>query len=96
MRQDEWPSLGREIREHEPRDALVSGPSGLEVITELITAAPEALAPGGKLFLEMGESQRGAVEALLARGSFRDVRFHKDLAGHDRVAEAALVGAQAQ
>lgn len=85
----EWETLSDEIRDHEPKSALVAGKTGLEVIKPLIQGAPVYLKPGGFLLFEIGYNQRDEVQSIL--NSFpvwQDVRFHKDLAGTDRVASA--------
>ncbi len=91
VREDELPALAPEVRDHDPVRALVSGPTGLEVIGKIAAAVPAVLKPGGKMFMEIGEKQRGAVDTLLREAAgLRDVRFHKDIAGHDRVVEATV------
>ncbi len=55
--EDEWPSLAPEIREHEPRAALVAGVAGTELIERLLEIAPAHLAPGGLLAAEIGCTQ---------------------------------------
>jgi release factor glutamine methyltransferase len=68
----DWETLDREIREFEPREALVSGETGLEVIERLIQGAPAYLTPGepetpgsgGYLIFEIGYGQREAVLRL--------------------------------
>ena len=85
----EWETLNDEIRDHEPKSALVAGKAGLEVIKPLIQGAPVYLKPGGFLVFEIGYNQRDEVHSIL--NSFpvwQDVRFHKDLAGTNRVASA--------
>jgi len=85
----EWETLNDEIRDHEPKSALVAGKTGLEVIKPLIQGAPVYLKPGGFLLVEIGYNQRDEVQSIL--NSFpvwQDVKFHKDLAGTDRVASA--------
>jgi release factor glutamine methyltransferase len=79
-------SLAREVRDHEPRVALESGPSGLEVIARLLRQAPAYLSTGGAVCLEFGYGQAGAIEAL-ARQTFEDagVRVIPDLTGTPRV-----------
>jgi len=44
-------SLPTEVAGYEPRGALVSGPTGLEAIEELVRAAPAWLAPGASLVI---------------------------------------------
>jgi release factor glutamine methyltransferase len=77
VREDEWDGLAPEIRLYEPREALVSGPDGLDAIRELCAAAPA----GTRLALEHAPAQAAAVRALL-----RDARTLLDLAGRERVA----------
>ena len=68
--------LSPEIRVHEPREALLGGPDGLDVIRALVAEAPA----GTALALEHAPHQAGAVRALLA-----DAESRRDLAGHERV-----------
>ena len=76
VREDEWVGLQPEIREYEPRAALVGGRDGLDAIRSLVGRA------GGTLLaLEHAPDQAGAVRALLGD----DARTVQDLAGRDRV-----------
>ena len=77
-----------EVREYEPALALFAGDEGLEVYRRLIPAAYAALVPGGFFGAEMGFSQAGDVESLLAGAGFVDVEFVRDLQGIPRVASA--------
>jgi release factor glutamine methyltransferase len=81
----EWPGLAPEIREHEPRGALVAGPRGTETIEPLLKGAPAYLLPGGALVMEIGCDQGAAVAALAAgvRG-LEGAAIIKDYAGRDR------------
>ena len=72
---------------HEPREALVAGPGGLEAIAHLTDAARRTLRPGGALLLEHGHEQGAAVRALYRRHGWRDVATVTDLAGRERVSE---------
>ena len=69
----------------EPREALVSGPRGLDMLDALARHAPQRLAPGGWLVVEHGREQGPEVRALLSRGGFTSVETVRDLAGHERV-----------
>jgi release factor glutamine methyltransferase len=55
-----------EARDHEPRRALDGGADGLLVLRRVAAAAPRWLAPGGRLFSELGDSQVDAAVAVLA------------------------------
>lgn len=89
--EEEWSALMPEVREHEPRQALLAGPDGLDVIRRLVAAAPGRLERGGILALEVGYRQAGAVVALMqARGLQAEAR--PDTAGHLRAVVGRLVG----
>lgn len=64
--QQEWQRLATEVRDHEPRLALVAGPEGTEVIQRLIGQAVERLRPGGWLLMEINPALHQRVLALLA------------------------------
>ena len=70
----------------EPSLALDGGPDGLDKIRRLCAGVKEKLRPGGCLLLEIGQSQREAVTALL-RPLFPSARIEAftDLAGIGRV-----------
>ncbi len=69
---------------HEPRMALVAGPTGLEALEMIAAQAPARLAPGGWLYLEHGAQQGGQVRAVLLAAGLEAVATHRDLAGHER------------
>ena len=66
---------------HEPRQALVSGPDGLDDLRQIVGAAPQHLRAGGWLLLEHGHDQADAVRGLLTRAGFVQVQSRDDLAG---------------
>jgi release factor glutamine methyltransferase len=69
---------------HEPREALVSGPDGLDDLRQIIQAAPEHLHAGGWLLLEHGHDQAAAVRKLLRQAGLEAVSSRRDLAGIER------------
>jgi release factor glutamine methyltransferase len=79
----EWERLQPEIREYEPREALVAGPSGLEAIEALLSAlrypGPYAIA------LEVGAGQAKRAEELAKKAGFARTSVTRDLAGVERV-----------
>jgi release factor glutamine methyltransferase len=87
----ELATLSPEVRDHEPRRALVSGPSGLEAIAHLVDEAPRWLAPSGVFVCELAPAQAVQAIALARRAGLVDVVVHDDLAGRPRV----LVGRRA-
>jgi len=82
--------LPTEVARYEPREALVSGPRGLDAITEILRAAPEWLAPRGVVVCELAPHQAAAGCELAAAAGFDPIRIESDLAGRDRVLVARL------
>jgi release factor glutamine methyltransferase len=89
VREDEFESLPRDVRLHEPRTALVAGPTGVEVVTRLAEQAAARLCPGGWLLVEIGPSTAEAAERALAQQpALQPAATIKDLAGLPRVVQA--------
>ena len=82
----EWQALAPELREWEPRNALVGGERGTEVIERLLEQAVAHLRLGGVLAMEIGDTQAAHLAAC-ARSCFpaADIRVRTDLAGLDRM-----------
>jgi release factor glutamine methyltransferase len=57
-------SMPPEAREHEPHVTLDGGVDGLDVQRRVAATAAEWLAPGGHVFVEVGEEQAAASAAL--------------------------------
>ncbi len=77
---------------HEPREALIPGPTGLEALLHLADAARGHLEPGGWLVLEHGGDQARPLAAALVDAGYARVRCHRDLAGCERATEAQWTG----
>ncbi len=84
-----YPLLPAGIRAFEPRQALIAGPDGTAFHRRIIREGAHRLKAGGWIFLEIGEGQRGLVEALfIETGVYEEIRFRKDYGGIERVAVA--------
>jgi release factor glutamine methyltransferase len=83
----EFAGLARELREHEPQEALLAGETGLEFYRPLIRQAEKVLAPSGAIVLEVGAGQAAEVRALFQEG-WCDLSVTPDLAGIPRVVSA--------
>lgn len=81
----EMPSLPADVRDFEPRLALASGDDGLDVTRRIVRQAPEMLAPGGVLVVEVMAGAAARVVELFASGGLVDVAVERDYGGHDRV-----------
>jgi release factor glutamine methyltransferase len=89
---NECAQLQREVRDHEPHEALFGGPTGVEIYARLIEQAATLLRSGGILVLELGYNSAEHVRAILAEQSlWTNVAFANDLAGIPRVAAANRV-----
>ena len=80
----DWAGLQPEIRDFEPKAALVAGPDGLAAYHALAPDCVRLLAPGGLCALEVGSGQGDAVAALLAGQGLRMIERRCDLAGVER------------
>ena len=88
----ELDGLMPEVSSFEPRLALDGGADGMDYIRRIIGEAPEYLARGGFLLIEMDPRQMAGAETLSVRqGSYRAASRHKDLAGRERVLELTRV-----
>lgn len=83
--EDEWAALQPEVRDWEPREALVGGSDGLDVIRAV---APRLTARW--VALEVGAGQADAVAALLEAAGRTAIEVRPDLAGIGRVVVGRL------
>lgn len=81
---EEYISLASEVQK-EPYHALYGGKDGLDYYRRISAGAPEYLAEGGQLLMEIGWLQGQAVCDLLKKNNFSNVRILQDYSGHDRV-----------
>jgi release factor glutamine methyltransferase len=85
----EYEALQPEVRVFEPVTALVGGDDGLDAV-RLVVKAAVALAPGGRLLMEIGYGQADAVAQLVASdGPLEWLRIRADLQGTPRAVVAA-------
>jgi release factor glutamine methyltransferase len=85
----DWGGLAPDIRDHEPRRALVGGESGTEFVARLVRRSPAFLRPRGFLAIEIGAGQEKTVAALFGE-NWESPRVIRDLAGIPRVLVARL------
>ena len=80
--------LQREVREHEPSEALFGGTTGTEIYVRLIAQAESHLRSGGLLVLELGYGGLERVRGLLSDVVWREIVITNDLGGIPRVISA--------
>lgn len=85
----EYEALSREVRDHEPRVALVAADQGLSYYRAVLAESGRHLTREGRLVLEVGAGQADAVTALCQQAGLPQVEVHRDLAGIKRVVVAS-------
>ncbi len=85
----EYQSLMPEVKDYEPKLALVTEDDGLKIYKQIIKDAPKYLNKNGKIVLEIGYNQGEAIKNLLKQ-DFKDIEIKSDLQGNDRIALASL------
>lgn len=81
----EWRELEPEVRDHDPRSALVPGENGLEAYRRLIPVALDRLRAGGQLLLEIGAGQADDVTSILSEHGVAEVQRRVDFRDVERV-----------
>lgn len=87
---DQWPQLPPNIRDHEPKIALVADDGdGLVMYRRLAAETPSVLKPGGRLLVEMGYDQKPAVREIFETlPGWKYMGSHRNATdAYDRVAE---------
>ncbi|MGH9749269.1 MAG: peptide chain release factor N(5)-glutamine methyltransferase [Candidatus Polarisedimenticolia bacterium] len=89
----EFPGLPPEVRDHEPRAALVAGPDGLEVHRRIAVGAARMLRPGGLVIVEFGAGQADGIGRIYGPAcGLEPIAIEPDLAGLPRVGIARAGG----
>jgi release factor glutamine methyltransferase len=84
----EFDTLPPEIKNYEPRSALVAGEEGLFFIEKIISGAVNILKSGGWCILEIGAGQSSAVKTLFEQAGFTEATTAKDINDIERVIRA--------
>lgn len=83
---DEMKTLSKDVL-CQPETALSDGGDGLKFYRIIADDAPRYLTENGRLFLEIGSTQRDSVTEILSK-NFTDIQCIKDLEDNDRVITA--------
>ena len=81
---DTYEKLPKEVKNFEPKVALLGGEDGLKHIREIIEKAPIFLKEKGWLILENHFDQGEKVKQLLIKNNFTSIEIVKDLSGIGR------------
>lgn len=89
---DIYDGLMREVRDYEPKLALVAKDRGLAFYRRIAAGVPGHINKGGSLLLEIGDEQGEDVKRILTEAGFLEVRIHKDYSGNYRLITAVYNG----
>lgn len=81
-------TLAPEVRNYDPDIALDGGSDGLDFYRTIAGEARRLLAPEGRLIVELGAGQEGAVRSLFTKAGLNVGAARNDLAGIARALEA--------
>ena len=84
------PGLDVSVRDYEPRVALDGGEDGLDFYRAIAAKWKSALRLGGALIFEVGMGQAPAVEEILEKNGFEDIRILPDTQNIPRVVEGII------
>lgn len=87
---EEFDLLEPELRLYEPRQALTDEATGLTFYERIATLAPNMLAFGGRLLVELGYGSAESVSGIMRAHRLEVLRIVNDLAGIPRVLVAAV------
>lgn len=82
--ESEYEALETEVKDYEPKLALVSGTSGLEYYVRLGNELPAVLNPLGKVWLEIGAGQGEKVKEIFSAACWTRCGCDLDWSGRDR------------
>jgi release factor glutamine methyltransferase len=84
IRDDEYNKLETEVKDYEPIQALISGPTGLEFYEALSLELKDVILPRGKAWFEMGTGQGVKIFDMFKDASWTNLKVQKDWSQHDR------------
>lgn len=84
LTEEEWLAAAPEVREFEPKEALVAADQGLEDLKTILSQSHHYLNPGGGVIFETGIAQHEALEKMAKNLGYSNIQSWKDLSGRER------------
>jgi release factor glutamine methyltransferase len=92
--QPQYENLPKNVKDFEPKQALLAGTDGLDLIKKIIASAGAFLKPAAALMLEIADDHGPAVRKLLEDATlYENISIEKDYSGRDRLAIAFVARA---
>lgn len=82
--EEEFDTLEIEVRQYEPKLALVGQENGLEFYKKLESEFLSLMNPNGKVWLEIGAKQGMDIAKIFEKCPAKSMQIQQDWAGHDR------------
>jgi release factor glutamine methyltransferase len=86
--ESEYEQLDLEVKNYEPKSALIAGATGTEIFQRLLPQSFAKLNDGGQIFCELSPMIAEAVLALFDESQWKNIQLLKDLAGLYRIVAA--------
>jgi release factor glutamine methyltransferase len=86
----DWENIQPEVKQYEPRTALLAGKDGLDFYRRMIPQLKQKLTTSGAVFLEVGYNQSGAVAEMLQQQGF-NTTVYQDYAKINRIVQGILI-----
>lgn len=90
LTEEEWSSAASEVRDHEPRTALVAPEAGAADLMAILAGARGRLNSGGAVFLETGIGHHASLTARAKELGYAQVESLQDWSGRDRFIRATV------
>ncbi|MEM0964738.1 MAG: peptide chain release factor N(5)-glutamine methyltransferase [Verrucomicrobiota bacterium] len=84
LAEDEWTSSQPEVKDHEPKEALVSDKQGFADLDQILQQARNFLNDPGLIALETGINHREKLQASAKDSGYSDYWVEKDFSDRDR------------
>jgi release factor glutamine methyltransferase len=84
LTEEEWETAQPEVRDFEPREALVASDGGCADLERILAEAPRWLTAGGLLALETGVDQHVRLGRAALAAGLVEIESKRDLSGRDR------------
>ena len=81
---EEYDGLDSSVKFNEPKIALTDGFDGYSIYRRLSCELPRCLNSGAKIFFEIGCNQKNELSKIFNSFFWKNLRFEKDFASHDR------------